>query len=248
MPRPAASDGLPSGPRSFATTHWSLVQQAGAGSAPASRQALATLCEAYWYPLYAYVRRRGVRADEAADLTQAFFARLLEKRDLKMADPQRGRFRSFLLAAMNHFLANHWRAMRAQKRGGGKAPIPLDAREGEDRYRLEPAHDLTAERIFQRRWALTLIEQALDDLRDRFAADGKARQFEALKPCLTGDGGESYGAIGQSLGMNEGAVRVAVYRLRKRYRDALRDRIAQTVADPADVDQEMRELLASLAV
>src|SRR5271155_2907054 len=164
-----------SGSRQFATTRWSLVLAAGQRSSPQSSAALATLCENYWYPLYAYVRRRGHDSDEAQDLTQAFFTRLLEKNDLAAADPERGRFRSFLLASLKHFLANEWDRARAEKRGGGRSVLSIDFGTAEERYRAEPSHELTPEKIFERRWALTVLDHALKRLRTEFAGGGREK-------------------------------------------------------------------------
>ena len=175
-----------SGPRQFATTRWSLVLAAGQRSSPQSSAALATLCENYWYPLYAYVRRRGQDADEAQDFTQAFFARLLEKNDLAAADPGRGRFRSFLLASLKHFLANEWDRSRAET-GRRPSSVSIDFRTAEERYRAEPSHDLTPEKIFERRWALVLLENVLARLRDESAQAGKTDSFDHLKGFLTGE-------------------------------------------------------------
>src|SRR5271155_692938 len=176
-----------SGSRQFATTRWSLVLAAGQRSSPQSSAALATLCENYWYPLYAYVRRRGHDSDEAQDLTQAFFARLLEKNDLAAADPERGRFRSFLLASLKHFLANEWDRQRAQKRGGGRPPFSIDFGAAEDRYRGEPSHELTAEKIFERRWAMVLLANVQARLEQEYVEAGKPTAFNRLKIFLTGE-------------------------------------------------------------
>jgi RNA polymerase sigma-70 factor (ECF subfamily) len=231
----------------FATTRWSVVLSAAHRSSPESDAALETLCRAYWYPLYAYTRRRGYSSDDARDLTQEFFARLLENRFLASVDRAKGKFRSFLLASLKHFLANEWDKAHAQKRGGGKAPISIDAGVAECSYRLEPAYGITAEKVFERRWALTLLEQVLRRLRAEYVSSGKDHLFEALKAALV-DPGEAagYRDIGCALGMSEGAVKVAVHRLRKRYRELLVDEIAQTVASPADVDDELHALLASV--
>jgi RNA polymerase sigma factor (sigma-70 family) len=236
-----------SGPRQFATTRWSLVLAAGQRSSPQSSAALATLCENYWYPLYAYVRRRGQDADEAQDFTQAFFARLLEKNDLAAADPGRGRFRSFLLASLKHFLANEWDRSRAQKRGGGRAALSIDFRTAEERYRAEPSHDLTPEKIFERRWALVLLENVLARLHDESAQAGKTDSFDHLKGFLTGEQSAiTYGQLAAELNMSEGAVKVAVHRLRRRYRELLRAEIEETVADAEEIDQEIRDLFSAL--
>ena len=232
----------------FATTRWSMVFQAGRGDSPDSRQALAALCEAYWYPLYAYVRRRGYGGDEAQDLTQEFFAHLLEKNTLRAADRRRGKFRSFLLSSLKHFLANQWRREGAQKRGGRRVAISLDFESGKKRYSLEPSHELTAEKIYVRRWALTLLEGALSKLREEFTARGKLRLFEQLKEFLGGrQSTMPYQEIAARLEMSEGAVKVAVHRLRRRCRELLREEIAQTVADPEEIDEELQELFAAMS-
>jgi RNA polymerase sigma factor (sigma-70 family) len=226
--------------RTFATTHWTVVLSAGHATSGEAGRAMAALCETYWYPVYAFVRRQGGSADAAMDLTQGFFARLLEKRDLAGVDPGRGRFRSWLVAAVKHYLANERDRTRADKRGGGRRPISIDADDAESRYRLEPSHDLTAERIFERRWALTLLEHVLSALRLESVTEGKERLFEMLKGCLGGRPGEGrYRAIADELGMGEGAVRMAAHRLRCRYRELLRQEIAQTVETPEQIEEEI---------
>jgi RNA polymerase sigma-70 factor (ECF subfamily) len=240
-PSPAA------GASRFATTHWSLVAAARDRAEPGAEEALAALCAAYWYPLYAYVRRRGHGADEAQDLTQEFFARLLEKGFLAQADRGRGHFRSFLLAACDHFLANERDRARAKKRGGGHRLLSLDWADAEGRYRVEPADELTPEKLFQRRWALTLLQEVLGRLRADFAARGKGRLFERLRGTLVGgEGTAPYREIAAELGLSEGAVKVAAHRLRQQYRDLLREEIARTVGAPEQVDEEIRELFAAL--
>jgi RNA polymerase sigma-70 factor (ECF subfamily) len=229
----------------FATTRWSLIAAARDPAAPEARQALAELCELYWYPLYAYVRRRGHDHAAAEDLTQEFFARLLERHDWAAADPDRGRFRSFLLAACQHFLANEHDRATAQKRGGGRQPLSLDFADADGRYLAEPAHDQTAERLFERRWALTLLEQVLAGLRSEYESAGKGRLFEALKGSLAGPE-LPYAEVAVELGMGEGAVKVAAHRLRQRYRDRLRAAIAETVAGEGQIDEELRDLFAAL--
>jgi RNA polymerase sigma-70 factor (ECF subfamily) len=231
----------------FATTRWSLVRAAGGDrSAPEVKSALTLLCEAYWYPLYAEARRRGLSTEDASDRTQAFFARMIEKGDLAVADRRRGRFRSFLLAAFDHFLANEWDRERALKRGGGRPIASLDADLGESRYVVEPSHQATAERLFDRRWALTLIGRALERLRDEQVAAGKAEPFDVLKGALAGDRGVSYAELAAQLGTTEGAIKVAVHRLRGRCRELIRDEIAQTVGSAEEVDDELRQLFAAL--
>jgi RNA polymerase sigma-70 factor (ECF subfamily) len=234
-------------PRRFATTRWSVVLAAGDSATPGSRDALARLCEIYWYPLYAFARRWGHTADEAQDLTQEFFTRLLEKHYLEDVRPERGRFRSFLLASLKHFLLNERDRDQAQKRGGGRAPIPLELDTAEGRYRLEPPDTATPETIFERRWALTLLDRVLERLRREHVESERERLFEALKGFLTGQSETpKYGDVGASLGMTEGAVKVAVHRLRRRFGELLRDEIADTVADPADVEDEIRYLFKVL--
>lgn len=232
--------------QAFRTTHWSVVLAASGDGEPA-RQALERLCQGYWYPLYCYVRRRGHSPDYAQDLTQAFFARVLERNELAVADRERGRFRSFLLALLNHFLANEWDRSRAQKRGGGHKFISLEfIREQEERP-FDPAHTLTAERVFEKRWAEAVLNRVLARLRAEF--DGpRIKRFDGLKEFLTDDPGTtSYAAAAARLGMSEQAVKSAIHRLRQRYGDLLREEIAQTVASPADVDDELRHLIAALS-
>lgn len=249
-PRPPAR---PQAHRRFATTRWSLVLAAGARwgrgepETQSARDALADLCAAYWYPLYAFVRRRGFRPDEAADLTQSFFASLLERGSLSDADRSRGRFRNFLLGALDHFLANEWRREQAQKRGGGRDALPLDFEAGEQRFLREPADELTPERAFERRWALTLLDQVLNRLRGEYVRAGKPELFDHLHDCLLGDASAvSHETIGQRLGMSAGAVKVAAHRLRRRCRDLLRAEIAQTVSSPEEVEDELRQLFQAV--
>jgi RNA polymerase sigma-70 factor (ECF subfamily) len=207
---------------------------------------LAALCQTYWYPLYAYVRRQGYQANDAQDLTQAFFARLLEKHYLHTADPDRGRFRSFLLIAFKRFLSKERDRGRTKRRGGGLKLLSLDFEAGEKQYRLEPAHEITAEKIYEQRWALTLLDRVFARLREEFDQAGKQTEFNSLKTYLTGEiGTPSYQEAGVELRMTEGAVKVAVHRLR-RYRDLIREEIAQTVAGQEEVDEELRHLFASL--
>jgi RNA polymerase sigma factor (sigma-70 family) len=232
--------------RGFESTQWSVVLAAAGDRTGASREALEALCERYWYPVYAFVRRRGHAADEAEDLTQAFFAKLIEKHYVRDADPARGKFRAFLLTAVTHFLANERDREAALKRGGGRMIVSLDGEAAEGRFRAEPADPLTPERVFERRWALTTLERALARLRAEHERAGAADRFERLKGCLTGEAA-SHGELAAALGMTEGAVKVAVHRLRRRYRELLRAEIAETLVDPATVDDELRELLAALA-
>lgn len=236
------------GPAEFASTHWSIVLAAGHRSSPGSRDALATLCRAYWFPLYAYARRRTRDVHEAQDLTQAFFVALLEKDSLASVHPDRGRFRAFLITAFKNFMANEWEKAHAQKRGGGVAPIPLDFDAGESRFSREPTDELTPERLFERDWVLSLLDRVLDRLRDEFERGGKLDQFERLKVFITPQStASSHAEVARELGMTEGAVAVAAHRLRRRYRDLLRAEIAQTVASPDEVDDEIRNLFEALA-
>jgi RNA polymerase sigma factor (sigma-70 family) len=236
-----------SGNASFATTHWSLIVAAAKGSSPQARGALEALCASYWYPVYAFVRRRGEKAEDASDLTQGFFARLLEKEYLEDADRERGRFRTFLLAAVSHFLSNERVRANTQKRGGGTILLSLDFGKGEERYQQEPSDHWTAEKLFDRRWALTLLDQAVTLLRQDYAASGKESTFEELKAFLTGDSGlPAYEQTAARLAISPGAVKVAVHRLRQKYRESLRQLIAQTVAAEEDIDGELQVLLAAL--
>ena len=231
----------------FVTTHWSVVVTAGGSDTTGARDALAKLCQTYWYPLYAYVRRRNFSPPDAEDLTQEFFARFLEHRWVGDADREKGRFRTFLLSAMNHFLANEWDKARAQKRGGGVPLLPLQFDTAETRYGREPTDNVTPEQHFERRWAMTLLEEVVNRLRMEYEQDGKTEQFAALNPCLVGDRtAQPYQALAGKLGVSEGAVKSAVHRLRQRYRQLLRDEIAHTVAGPAEVEEELRHLITVL--
>ena len=218
------------------------------GAAPESASALETLCRTYWYPLYAYVRRRGHSPEEAEDLTQEFFARLLASNDLSGVDRSKGKFRSFLLAAINHFLANEWDRATAAKRGGNQILISLDDENAEERYRMEPAAEVGPEKLFERSWARTLLAQGLARLRVEYAADGKTQQFEQIRCFLTEETGEGgYAAVAARLNMSTGAVAVAVHRMRQRYRELVRQEIAQTVTTPVELETEIRHLLAALS-
>jgi RNA polymerase sigma-70 factor (ECF subfamily) len=229
------------------TTHWSVVLAAARGASPQAKESLEKLCQTYWYPLYAYIRRRGYDVPEAQDLTQEFFAHLLEEHWLEHVDRSKGRFRSFLLAALNHLLANEWDRSHAAKRGGGRALVSLDAT-GESRYAREPACDLTPERLYERRWAMSLFERALDRLREQYQAAGKARQYDCLNEFLSKEAGDGeYLRAGAQLEMSTGAVSTAVHRLRQSYRALVREEVARTVASQAEVDDEVRSLLAALS-
>ncbi|HEY0548615.1 MAG TPA: RNA polymerase sigma factor [Verrucomicrobiae bacterium] len=235
-------------PQWFVTTHWSVVMAAGRGDSTRARAALEKLCKNYWYPLYAFVRRLGHGAHDAEDLVQSFFAVCLEKNYLGAADQTKGRFRSFLLLALKRFLANEWDKARTLKRGGTQTTISLDSLTAEQRYALEPAEQLTADKLFERRWALTLLDQVLARLRDEQAAAGKLAQFEEIKESITAAGrGTPYVELATRLGTSEGAIKVMVHRLRQRYRELLEAEIANTVSSPEEIDQERRHLLAALS-
>jgi RNA polymerase sigma-70 factor (ECF subfamily) len=237
------SEATVEGNSRFETTRWSLVLAAG-GDSEGAREALAALCQAYWLPLYAYVRRWGHAPEGAADLTQAFFADLLSRNFLRGVDPARGRFRTFLLACCRNFLRKQHRRDAAR----GPTPISIDIDDAERRCRVEPADCLTPEQIYHRRWALSVLERSLDALRDDYGRSGKATLFEALEPTLAGNpipGG--YAEVAGALGMSEGAVQVAAHRLRRRYQEAIRGLIADTVDDPELVQEELRDLFAALS-
>ena len=226
----------------FVTTRWSLVIAAASESAVRDA-AVARLCETYWYPLYAHLRSRGTSAADAEDLVQAFFLRVLQKDALRQADPTRGRFRSFIIGSLRHFASNEHDRATAKKRGGDTRSLSLDVEKAEGRFLREPASAETPETIFNRRWALTLLEQVLTNLEEEMHQSGKTAQFETLKPYLTGDGPQlSYAETAIRLGMSEGAVKVAVHRLRRRFRELAREEVAETVASPAEIDDELRYL------
>ena len=232
----------------FDTTHWSVVLQAGAETSTGAQAALENLCASYWYPLYAYVRRQGHSVDDAQDLTQEFFARLLERKYLKLADRTRGRFRTFLLTSLKHFLINEWKQANRQKRGGGCQFISRDGAELESRFLAEPADDRSPDKAFERQWALVLLGRVLDQLQAEFVASDRSQVFDELKPFLTGEDDEtSYTDVGRRLSMTEGNVKVTVHRLRHRYRELLKQEIFKTVNDPANVDEEIRHLIAALS-
>ncbi len=234
-------------PRWFTTTHWSVVLTAIEERSPQAAAALEKLCRTYWYPLYAYVRRKGYDAHDSQDLTQEFFARLLARNYLSVADRNRGKFRSFLLGSLEHFLAREWTKAHAQKRGGGQSLFSLDEDDAENRYRMESALELTPDKIFDRRWATTLLEQAMTRLRENYVGDDKANLFARLEVYLTGNAPEnSYAEIGASLNMSDGALKVAVHRLRQRFGELVRAEIAQTVAAPDEIDEELHYLFAVL--
>lgn len=232
----------------FVTTHWSVVLTAAQSDTTRAQAALERLCRMYWYPIYHFVRRQGHSMHDAQDLTQEFFARLLEKNWIAHADQSRGRFRSFLLLVLKRFLAGEWHKANAQKRAGNRHCLPLPLDTAETRYVREPADTSTPEQAFEKQWALTLLETVLGQLRADYEQDGKGRLFETLKPCLMGSReSQPYTELAGKLEMSEGAVKVAVHRLRERYREHLKAEIANTVTSPADVDQELRHLFSVLS-
>lgn len=246
---PSREDATPPEGAGFVSTRWSVVAAAAAAGSRiegSSRAALETLCASYWYPLYAYVRRQGHDPDEAADLTQAYFTRLLEKGDLKAADAARGRFRAFLIASLKHFLANERERRRARKRGGDRVILSLDGGDAERRYAHEPADDMTPERVFDRRFATALLQGVQDRLRQEQVQAGKGALFDLLEHHLTADSGRApLAEVARALDMQEGAVRVALHRLRRRFAELLRQEVAGTLTDPGDVDDELRVLLGA---
>ena len=244
----ANEHSTPDGTGRFATTHWSLVLAAGDTQSPQHREALETLCQKYWYPLYVYLRRRGYDTHRAEDGTQAFFARMLEKHYLHGVEPAPGKFRSFLLTAMKRFLANEYDRAQAQKRGGDRTILSLDFENAEQQYKLEPASDLTPEKLYEKSWALTILDRIMKQLEAELARKGKQRFFEHLRVYLGVDADTiPYGEVAETLGITEGTARVAVHRLRKRCRELLREEIAQTVAGEDQIDDEIRGLFSALS-
>lgn len=232
----------------FATTHWSVVLAAGKSSSPHQKQALETLCQGYWFPLYAYLRQRGYDTHQAEDSTQAFFTHILEKHGLQTADPKYGKFRSFLLIRLKYFLSDERDRSKAKKRGGGRKILSLGFQNAEDQYALEPADQLSPEKLFEKSWALTVLERTMDRLENEMAEKNKQKLFDHLKVYLTTEKDViPYRNMAKKLKMAEGSVRVAVHRLRRRYRKLLRDEIAQTVAAEDQIDEEMGHLFAALA-
>ncbi len=232
----------------FPTTHWSCVLRASDPEDRQGRDALEQLCRDYWYPLYAFSRRQGLDAEQASDLVQGFFADLIERRDLAKADPSRGRFRSFLRTACSNFLSHSRDHDRAEKRGGGRTPVSIDLQDAEGRYINEPAHEITAERLFERRWTMVLLDHVLTRLEAEAKRGGKSELFKHLRPLLEGhDLHQSYQQISETLQISENAVKVAVHRLRSRYRQLLREEVSRTVADPAQIEEEIADLLRALS-
>jgi DNA-directed RNA polymerase specialized sigma24 family protein len=230
----------------FATTHWTAVLAAGQRRTPQADVALEELCRTYWYPLYAYVRHQGHAREDAEDLTQAFFARFLEKNYLEGLRSEKGKFRAFLLASLKHFLANEWDKSQRQKRGGTAVTLSLDWQDADTRYQIDPADTLSPDKLYDRAWAVTLLERVIARLSEASAAEGKTALFEKLKPFLVADRSAiPYAQAAAALGLAEGTLRMAVHRLRRRYRELLRAEIAQTLSDPAHVDEEMRALFSA---
>ncbi len=230
----------------FKTTNWNVILQAQAEESSDAREAMSRLFETYWPPIYAFIRQRGHAPADAEDLAQAYFARFYEKRYARDFRPEVGRFRTFLRSSVSHFLANAWDRERALKRGGARRPVSLDAATAEERYRLEPADQLTPEVVFERHWAAAVLGRCLKRLRQEEDAAGRPGRFDALKPFLVGDGATDYEKVAAALGLREAAVRVAVHRLRKRFGALLREEVGQTVLDPADVEPEIRWLLTAV--
>jgi RNA polymerase sigma factor (sigma-70 family) len=230
--------------RRFQTTRWSLLLEIRKRDSPEAASALETLCATYWYPVYAFIRRSGRSADDASDLTQAFFARVLEKNYFQDAEQTRGRFRTFLLASVRHFISNERDAELALKRGGGIRHVALEVEPEERRFHREPSENETPERLYERRWALAALDAALARLARKYESTARRKLFEELRPLLTGDEPASYAELSARLGASEGALRVAVHRLRKQFASSLREVIAETVDEPRAVDEELRYLMA----
>jgi RNA polymerase sigma-70 factor (ECF subfamily) len=247
FPEPQSAGETPARDAAFHTTHWSVILAAREREGEAAKKALANLCSAYWYPLYAFVRARGSGPHDAEDLTQEFFARFLEKDSLANVSPSGGKFRSFLLVCLKHFLTNEWERARAQRRGGGETPIPLEGGEAETRYSLEPPDKLTPDLLFEKRWAFTVLEHTMKALEQEYARKGRGEEFAELKGFLPGgDGGGSRAELAAKRGVSASAVDVAVHRLRQRFGTLLREQVARTVASEKEVDEEIQYLISVL--
>lgn len=232
------------GPIDFRTTHWSVVLLAGQSNVPGAASALEQLCRAYWYPLYAFVRRRGYNPDDAQDLVQGYFEQLLTRNDLTTVHPRKGRFRTYLLTTLTHYLSNEWDRARAAKRGGGLQFVSLESEDPEQRYQFEPAGEIMPETLFDMAWATQVLDTVLAKLKDECQSSGNAERFDALKEFLLGDrGGMPYAQIAQTLGMTEQGIKSAVHRLRQRFRELFRSEIAQTVGTLEEIDDELRYLI-----
>ena len=230
----------------FRTTRWSMVQAAGRGDTQSSANALAELCESYWYPLYTYLRQRGNNASEAADLTQGFFARLLDKSDLAAADREKGRFRAFMLTALKHFVANEVDRERAEKRGGTRTILSLDVEAAEGRFAIEPCDERTPEDVFSRNWAMVTMERAMDRVREDYQRADRMELFDRLSRCMVAAQDAPYRQLADELDMNESAFKVAVHRIRKRFRECQRREVAETLSDANEVEEELRDLFEAL--
>jgi RNA polymerase sigma factor (sigma-70 family) len=241
------AEGPGTGAGLFTTTHWSVVLAASQQESPQAAEALEKLCRTYWYPLYVYVRRRGYGSEDAGDLTQDFFAHLLKNNAFATANPQRGKFRSFLVASLDHFMINQWNRAKTAKHGGGKATIPLDAAEAERRHQQELVSSLSPEKIFDQQWGFAVLEQALARLGREFADAGKEERFDRLKVFLTSKVNYGqYPAVATELGLSTAAISLSVHRMRQRYRELVRAEIAHTVSSPAELEEEMRHLFAAI--
>ena len=248
MPLPSTPSEAPESRHLFVTTRWSVVLAATQRTSRDSAAAMEEICRAYWYPLYAYARRCGQGPHDAEDLTQEFICRLIQKKWLDSADRAKGKLRVFLIVALKNFMRNEWRRASAQRRGGGKTQVPFDTEFAESRYAADPSATLPADETFDKEWALTLLDLTVKRLRAEFALANKSGNFEALKSCLMAARGTiDYPAVASRLGLNEGAARVAVHRLRKRFREVYREEIMQTMADGSDLEGELRHLAAALA-
>ncbi len=232
----------------FATTSWSMVLDAAGSSGSQTTSALANLCQTYWYPLYAFIRRKGYSSSDAEDLTQSFFVELLDRDRLAVTDRGRGRFRTFLLACLDNFLKNQRRHAEAAKRGGGRQILSLDFEAAENQYHgMEPFHEWTPERVFDRTWAMAVLKQVLESLQQQYTDSGKGQLFDALRDHIAGGSSPAYQKVAEELGMKEGAVKVAVHRLRERYGQQLRLQVARTLDEPEQVNEELRYLFEALA-
>ena len=246
--REPGRESNPDSPRTFATTHWSVVLAAGKDESPPARTAMETLCRAYWYPLYFYIRRLGHSPEDAQDLTQEFLARLVHKDYLKGVKQEKAKFRSFLLVALKGFLANEWDRAHRLKRGGGRELVSFDAQDTENRFLAEPVDQMSPEKAFEHRWALALLDQVLNRLEKEFCAANKGPLFEELKGLLSGEQtGSSYAELGRRFEMSESNVKVTVHRLRRRYRELLREEVAATVDTPEEANEEIRHLFATVS-